>query len=263
VSGQTLQGLKRGLLVLRALNECDVITALELSRKTGLPRTSVYRVLETLVETGYVTGGTKKGSYQLTIQVRSLSDGFNDEAWVLEVGSPVLQKLGKQIVWPTVIGTFNKDSMLLRENTHDSSPLSIDSERMGYRTPMLMSSLGLAYLAWSPPDERELILKSVAASKQPDATLARDSISVDNLLAQVIKRGYGFREGGISPNTGSIAVPVIWQNRVIACINLNYILTALSEKEVADRYLSPMKEAAVEIQTRLNTGRYQPAGHYS
>lgn len=248
---QIVQGLLRGLAILRALNEHNIATALELSRITGLPRATVYRLLNTLVAAGYVSRGARPETYQLTIQVRALSDGFTDEAWLSEIASPILEELGQQIVWPTDIATFDHDAMIVRDTTHGSSPLSINREKAGFRPPMLLSALGRAYLAWCPANERDLIIRNVATSAQPDAALAQDRRSVDALIAQVIRKGYGFREGGISEKTGSIAVPVTRNDRVIACINLHYILSALSEEEVAARYLEPLRTAAAKIEQKM------------
>lgn len=258
-SGQTVQGLTRGLQLLRALNERNFATALELSRDTGLPRPTVYRLLKTLVAAGYVSQGARPETYRLTIQVRALSDGFNDEAWLTEVASPVLEDLGQQIVWPTDIATFDKDAMIVRDTTHGSSPLSINREKAGFRPPVLHSALGRAYLAWSPPAEREAILVAIASSAQPDADFASDRRAVDALLQQVIDKGYGFREGGMSEKTGSIAVPVFWSDRVIAAVNMHYILSALTEREVVERYLEPLRQAAREISRRMTALGYAPA----
>ncbi len=256
--GQIVQGLVRGLSVLRALNERNHATALELSRDTGLPRATIYRLLETLVRSGYVARGGRRETYRLTIQVRALSDGFTDEAWLTNVASPVLEELGQEIVWPTDIATFDRDAMIVRDTTHGTSPLSINREKAGFRPPMLLSSLGRAYLAWCPAAERDLILRTIANSAQPDAEQARDRAAVDALLAKVEKKGYGFREGGMSEKTGSIAVPVRWADRVVACINIHYILSALTESEVADRYLPAMRQAAEEIEIRMKAGGFVP-----
>src|SRR5690606_40094845 len=69
----------RGLQVLRALNEHNYTTVLQLSKATGLPRATIYRLLDTLIAAGYVAQGGTKDLYRLTIMVRALSDGFDDE----------------------------------------------------------------------------------------------------------------------------------------------------------------------------------------
>lgn len=249
---QLVQGLIRGLLLLRQLNERNHATALELSRATGLPRGTTYRLLDSLIEAGYVSRGARRGTYRLTVQVRALADGFNDEAWISEVASPVLADLGNEIVWPTDIGTFDRDAMIIRDTTHASSPLSINREKAGFRPPVLLSALGQAYLAWSPPQDQDAILTAIASSGQPDAGLAADRAAAMRLLQTVRRKGYGFREGGISPRTGSIAVPVLRGERPIAAINLHYILSALTEAEVVAQYLAPLQRAAKRIEQRIS-----------
>jgi IclR family mhp operon transcriptional activator len=250
-SARRVRGLTRGLVILRALNEHNYATALQLSRITGLPRPTVYRLLDTLIAAGYVAHGPRPDIYRLTIAVRALSDGFNDEAWMTDVAGPIIADLGQSIVWPTDIATFDGDAMVVRETTHASSPLSINREKAGFRAPVLLSSLGLVYLAHVSEAERDTILRTLAASDRPDAALARDRRAVGALLAQVRRRGYGFREGGISPKTGSIAVPVMWRERPLACINLHYILSAMTMEQVAERYLAPMRAAAAKIEKAL------------
>jgi IclR family transcriptional regulator, mhp operon transcriptional activator len=250
-NGRRVRGLTRGLAILRALNENNYASALQLSRITGLPRPTVYRLLDTLIAAGYVAHGARPDIYRLTIAVRALSDGFNDEAWMTEIAAPIIAELGQSIVWPTDIATFDGEAMVVRETTHASSPLSINREKAGFRVPVLLSSLGLVYLTHLGEAERDTILRTLAASDRADSGLARDRRAVGALLAQVRRRGYGFREGGISPKTGSIAVPVMWRGRPIACVNLHYILSAMTMEQVAERYLAPMRAAAAKIEKAL------------
>lgn len=246
-----VRGLMRGLDVLHALNEQNFSTVLELSKKTGLPRPTVYRLLNTLVAAGYVTVGARKETYQLTIMVRSLSDGFDDEAWVTDVAGPILFELGQEVVWPTDLATFDRDAMVLRETTHSHSPLSINREHAGFRTPVLGSSLGKAYLANCPPERQKMILRHLATTNGPDAALVKDRKTVDHIIAQTLKDGYGSREGGMSSGTGSIAVPIMRSGQPVAAINMHYILSALSLTEVVERYLGPLRSAAKRIEAGL------------
>lgn len=249
-----VRGLMRGLQVLRALNEVNHATVVEISRRTGLSRGTVYRLLDTLIEAGYVAHAGSRHLYRLTIMVRTLSDGFDDEAWVSEIASPVIAELGRKIVWPTDLATFDGNAMVVRETTHLTSPLSITRSIVGQRITMLFSSLGHAYLAFCPKSERDAILRDLAAADTPEGQLARKRAALDHLMTETRKRGYGFREGGLLPLTGSIAVPVMWRGRPIACINMHYILSALSRDEVVERYLGHMREAASRIEKGLAEG---------
>ena len=65
----------------------------DLSASTGLHRTTVRRLLETLQSEGYVRRSASDDSYRLNLKVRQLSDGFTDDEWISEVANPVLGEL--------------------------------------------------------------------------------------------------------------------------------------------------------------------------
>ncbi len=246
-----VRGLLRGLSVLHALNRQNFATAQEIARATDLPRSTVYRLLDTLMSAGYVRLGPRRETYALTILVRTLSDGFDDAAWVTQIASPLIAELGREIVWPTDIATFDRDAMVIRDTTHARSPLSMMRGVPGLRVPVLMSSLGRAYLAFCPDQERRMVLRHLASGDYEDSALARDQAAVMRLLGQVRERGYGFRQGGIVAKTGSIAVPVNWHGRVFACLNMHYILSAMTEEQAAEQYLEPMRNIATRIESQL------------
>ena len=55
----------------------------------GLPRTTSYRILETLCGMGLAVRDDATDRYRLTLKVRSLADGFDDEAWVSTLAKPL------------------------------------------------------------------------------------------------------------------------------------------------------------------------------
>src|SRR5690554_5229009 len=71
-----LRGLAPGLHVLSALNLCveGRASSGELAKMTGLHRTTVRRLLETLSSQGYVWRSDSDDSFQLALKVRELSE---------------------------------------------------------------------------------------------------------------------------------------------------------------------------------------------
>lgn len=250
-----MRGVARTLEVLRALNEHNGQRVSTIARRVGIPRPSLYRILETLRSLGYVRRGSDGERYELTIQVRALSDGFSDEAWLRETALPVMRQLQREIVWPTDIATFFDDAMYLRETTRRQSPLTIDGATVGIRLPLLKSATGKAYLAWCGEPERETILQNLRHSRRAEDTGARDARYIRNLLAATRRNGYGEQNREIYPKTAAIAVPIARGERVIACLNISFIASALTPKEAAARYLEPLKAAAKTIENHLGYQR--------
>lgn len=86
---KTVRGLTRGLMLLNMLNKLDGGASVGLlAELSGLHRTTVRRLLETLQEEGYVRRSPSDDSFRLTIKVRQLSEGFRDEQWISALAAP-------------------------------------------------------------------------------------------------------------------------------------------------------------------------------
>jgi len=252
------RGVDRTLAVLRGLNEHNGARISDLASATRIPRPSLYRLLDALCVLGYVRRRLDRERYELTILVRSLSDGFKDEDWLRSAAMPVIEALQREIVWPTDIATFQDNAMFLRETTRRASPLTIDGAQIGLRLPMLRSATGRAYLAYCSDSEREAILENLRKSTAPEDAQARERRYVSNLLAMTRKNGYGERHGDLFPKTGAIAVPLRLASRVIACLNITFIASALTPRDAAAKYLGPLRRAAEEIERSLGA-----VGHHT
>ena len=125
-STRPIRALMRGLDALTVLNLRDGATVSEVAHEIRLPRTTVYRILETLCNAGFVFRDASDDRYRLTIMVRSLSDGFDDEAWVTQIAKPLIEDLCREIVWPVSIAT-------LSGTTHDGARNHRSSQPAGDR----------------------------------------------------------------------------------------------------------------------------------
>ena len=241
-----MRGPLRTIAVIRALNVRNGATVAALSKETGISRPALYRILETLRGAGYISVDLKRQRYCLTMLVRTLADGFTDEDWVTEVARPVLRSLQRQVLWPVDLGTYMNNCMWIRETTRHSSPLTIDRGVVGIRFPMLRGATGKAYLAFCSARERDLILKNLSRSREESGDWLGGP-AVRQLLERTRRQGYGLRYGEPPLETGAIAVPIILRRRVLGCINLTFMASALSPQEAARQHLTAMTEAAKSI----------------
>jgi IclR family mhp operon transcriptional activator len=247
-----VRGLVRGLSVLRALSQSNYATALSLSRTTGLPRGTIYRLLDTLIAAGYVAQVSGSETYRLTSSIRVLSDGFDEEALVTEIAGDLLPEYHERLLWPIDVAIPDDDFMVIRQTTHRISPLSfVPANPLGHRLPILLTAPGRAFLAHLPKRERDEMLHRCSASGQPDAGPGGTGGSMERLLADVRKLGYGYRDGGILPKTCSIAVPVMREGRPLACVNLMFLRSAVSIEKAAEQYLPSLMTMVRAIEDRV------------
>jgi len=262
---KTVRGLSRGLALLNALNRLDGgASPTRLAEITGLHRTTVRRLLETLQDEGYVRRSESDDSFRLALKVRELSEGFRDEQWISAIAAPLLGDLLQRVVWPTDICTLDVDEMVVRETTHRFSRLSFHRSMVGRRLPVLQTATGLAYLAFCGEAEREQILALLATRDEPEYHLARDRQALDNILRKARHRGYGENYMGWNreANIASIAVPLYDHDsqRLLGCVSLIYIAKAMTIETAAERYLPALQAFAQQVRHSLGADPSSPPG---
>lgn len=248
-----IRAFARGLDLLAALNRHGSATALTLARETGIPRPTVYRLIATLEERGFVARSPSDERWVLRLKVRGLSDGFEDEEWISAIAAPALYRLTERIGWPCDLCTLEGTAMVIRETTHRIARFSIDRGMIGRALPMLPSSVGQAWLAFAPRTERETLIGLLAASGKEEDAPARDPVSLGRMLAAVRRRGYALRLGGMPPwtHTGSIALPVRRGRHVLGCVNAIWMARAVTTEQGVRLCLDPLREVVAEIEARI------------
>ena len=251
-STRPIRALIRGLDVLTELNRLERAAINTLAAVVRLPRTTTYRILETLRLAGYVDRDEQDDCYRPTIKVRTLSDGFDDEAMVAHLAKPHLAALGAQIVWPVAVATPAGATMMIRETTDRQSPLALEQYRAGVRVPMLGSAAGRAYLAFCSSQERDTLLELLSRSSLPEDRMARSRVEVERLLSETRSQGFGMahRARRVSEET-SLAIPVRAKNRVLATVTVRYAATAVPLRTAVEQFLPKMREVVQLIETEF------------
>lgn len=243
----SVRSLERGLALLVAMNRRKLPSVVELARDTRLPRPTVYRLLETLSRAGFVTRSRPLDRYCLSRQVRTLSDGFAEDDWIADVAAPLMKEFTRQAVWPVALLSFDEGRMLVRETTHEASSLSIDHGMVGRRLPMLRTAAGRCYLAFSPDKERRTILEMLSRSKAPENRGARETQRLTQLLDAIRARGYAVQDREINPKASGIAVPICVGPRVLGCMSLIWISSALTIEGAETRLLPLLTSTSERI----------------
>lgn len=246
-----VRSLERGLTLLVALNRRPLASVCDLAGDTGLPRPTIYRLLDTLCKAGFVSLDSATDRYRLSHGVRSLSDGFLDDEWITEVAVPMMEDFTREHVWPVSLFTFESGKMLVRDTTHRISKLSIDYGMVGKRMGMLRTAGGLAYLAFCPLNERKVILDLLAQSEEPDDQPAREVHMLDGLFKSIRAAGYAKQERLINPKAASISVPILVGPKVYGCISLIFIASAITMGEVEKKLVPPLQALTAKLARAL------------
>lgn len=260
-STRPIRALIRGLDALAALNLRDGCTVSDIAAEIRVPRTTAYRVLETLCLASYVFRDPADDRYRLTVEVRKLSDGFDDEAWVCQAARPILRELCAETAWPVALLTLSGTSMVTRETTDPHSPLALERDTAGMRLPLLTSAAGRAYLAWCPQPEREALVDILSRSTREEDALARNPGELGRILNEAREQGYvsAVRARRLADEV-SLAVPIMLEHRVLACLSVRFAAGAVPVKTALDRFLPRLHTAVERVRAQFEAQQQHPPG---
>lgn len=261
---KSIRALDRGLEVMAVLLSSKGASLHELFLATGLPKATLTRILVTLEGRGLIWQRLADNAYLPTHTLLPRPAQINDEAHLVEVASPVLERLVRKVDWPSVLAVPRLDYMEVIETNRPKSYFShLPLGPIGFRINMLRSSSGRAFLAFCGEAEREAVLQRLKHSDEPGNFLAKRPTMVRRLLEETRRLGYGTRYqdfGGHfdlsrrewSDGRDSIAVPVTVGSDVIAVINLTWVHKAKTVAQIVEAHLESVTAAAAEVASRLS-----------
>lgn len=261
-STRPIRALIRGLDALTVLNLRNGATVSEIAQEIRLPRTTTYRILETLSHAGFVYRDANDDRYRLTITVRGLSDGYDDEAWVTQIARPYIHELGKDTIWPIAVASLSGTSMMVRESTDHRSPLAVERCSAGFRVPLLTSSSGRVHLAFSTPTHRDSLLDILARSNREEDAPVRNRPELMKMLNDTRIQGYAsaVRPRRVSDEI-SLAVPIMVDDRVLAAVTIRFSGTAVPLKRAVERLLPKLRDTAQRIRQTFVEQQSEPPHH--
>ena len=246
LKSDTVEAASRTLLLLEELNRHRVTSIDRLHRATGLPKSTVVRLMKSLCAMGYAANDRRQGGYAVASRVKSLSNGFHGDPLVVEAARPWALAFTRQYHWPIAIAVLDRSSVVVRFSTIPDSPVSPFHGTLNMHLSLLGRALGRAYLAFCPTSERSMLLDMLARSQEPEDKLDRKRAL--SLLATIRKQGFAERDQMVEPRSSStIAVPITVNGRVLATVGMTYFTSALDRGDIVQRYVPLLKGLAGNI----------------
>ncbi|MEX2520281.1 MAG: helix-turn-helix domain-containing protein [Paracoccaceae bacterium] len=252
--------LLRGLEVLRCVNGMGLATVRALHEATGADKATIVRMLETLVHAGYVRRDDGAGGYRVSGRVLELSLGFDRLRVAADLAAPVLARFRAEIGWPSDFALRDGDAMIVAETSREPGPMFLN-RKPGFRAPILPTSIGRAYLASCPSDERAEILSQLRTRPEGGPSQAE----VAAILERVRKTGCAEMDEAYSRSeyegvTSALAVPVMdGEGRAHGALNVMYLRNTMGADRARRDLLPRLLAAAADLAAAFREGGF-PAG---
>lgn len=126
------------------------LTMTDLAMRTGLPRSSVHRLLQTLEEGQYVTNTPDRAGYTLGPTLQTF--GLHTHLRLLSTHRDYLIGISRAVGEQAELAVFSDDELVVIDRANASDQFA-GATGVGRRLPLHASSFGKASLALMPDDE--------------------------------------------------------------------------------------------------------------
>jgi IclR family mhp operon transcriptional activator len=263
-SVKSVDALRRGLMVMHAIEQSSAVTLAELHLQSGIPKASLLRILKTLIESGWVVRNELERRYKPAASPGDSGPHTHWRSRLSALAAPVRTTLERRIPWPTDLAVRDGTSMLILDAHRPINGLAVNYRVLGFRPSMLVSSLGRCYLAFCPDEERRSLIALLArtTAMAQDRTFLRED-AIQRLIATGRSQGYCSRDpselGSESPERfGAIAVPVFAGRQLLASLSCAWLPRVTDEPSIVAQCLSALRDAAQLIGERALISNVRP-----
>lgn len=201
------RSLAKALSLIEALASSPrPLTAVQLSHSLKITRPTIYRILKTLAQHGFVAREEDGPFYRLSFKLLDLGHRVLERTDLLEAARPVLRKLGEHCRETVHLAIPEDGRMVYLDKLEGSGPFCTHS-RLGRSVPMHCTALGKAVLAFLPSQKTQALLVRPGMARYTPRTIVAMPAMLRE-LARVRRQGYAIDDVEFEDGVRCVAAPV-------------------------------------------------------
>lgn len=246
-------GLERGLRILQRFDrEQTRLTAPEMAKALRIPRSTVFRLLQTLERLGFLEREDK--AYRLGPAVLRLGFEYLASLEITDLGRPSVEALRDDTGFSAQLVIRDGREVVVVLKAAASSAFA-SSVNVGTRFPAHATTLGRVLMCdLAERDLRDIFPEPKLASFSSNTPRTVSELAA--LLREDRARGYTVSEAFFEQSVSAIAAPIRDNGgRIVAAIGVTLQQSSIEPKVLRERLIKRVLRGAAEISHRLN---YRP-----
>lgn len=252
MSAPNVKVLDKALDILSQFLEYDELSLQDLLRITGYNRTTLYRLLQSLVTNSFLHQDPLTKHYMVSSNLMRLAGAAFTKMKFLPVCRPYLKKLMKTTGETTFIAILEGANIIIVdiEPSYKSAQVKVT---VGKLVPAYASGGGKAILANLSDDELLPVLEQCTYEKFTKHTLTSEAELLKDLQA-TRKRGYCSSHGEFDNDIFATGAPIYGAHgRIVATIVIAALDSRVNGEDTLQSHGELVKKAAEEISTTLGS----------
>jgi len=247
----------------RALDIVQCVTAQngelgvdEITARVGLPKSTVFRLLATLVSRRFLDRDPERQTYRLGTMALSVGARALGDLDIRGAARPHLEQLVRATSETVHLSVLSGDSALCIDKI--DSPRSVRmSSYVGFRDPLYCSGVGKVLLAFADEAARRALIAGMVLEPRTARTIT-DKAELEAQLAHIRAEGVAIDSEEIEEGLGCVAAPIRdHSGKVVASLSLSGPTTRVSE-ETLPAIIAAVRACAAAISHDLGSSGHRP-----
>jgi len=203
----SIEVLQRAIDILSVFNHSRTSMSLaEVVQAVRLPKTTVFRVLNSLAARGFCEWDAQSEKYSLGFELLRLADIRRRQSSVHDVAIPMMREIRSEVNETVILSVQSGDSRVHIDFAEGLHPMRRMAD-LGVRAPLYAGAASKVLLAGMADDEIEAYLdRTDLAAFQKSTITDRDKLWRE--VRGIRKRGFAESKGELFPGGGALAAPI-------------------------------------------------------
>jgi IclR family KDG regulon transcriptional repressor len=246
-----VQSIERAFKILELLSEApDGLQITRLSEKVGLSKSTVHRLLATLINMEYVMQDRQTEKYKLGYRVLYLSRNLINDIDIISIAKPFLEDLAQEVNETVHLCIEDKGEVLYIDKIESNQTIRMFS-KIGNRAPMYCTGVGKVLLSGMDEAQFNIIAEKTNFIVHTPTTIT----SKDKLLKEceiIRKQGYAIDNCEHEEGIRCIASPIYdSEGKVIASFSIAGPSNRITMAYISDELIEKTQTTFLEISRLL------------
>lgn len=222
-------------------------TLAQLAQRTGLPKSSLLRILQSLEQAAYVMRVPGDGGYMPGPRAHQLATGLLGSPHFLRASRHVLGRLVGIIGESCNLTALAGDTVQYLSRVESPEPMRLQLRmEIGARVPLHCTASGKLFLALAPELQRRQMMDRIALHALTPRSLV-DRTRLEEALDSIRSQRIGIDNEEFVRGMVAIAVPVYDEHEQLVAALACHAATAQRSMAELLQFAGPMREAAEEM----------------
>lgn len=206
-SSYIIPNLKRAFQVLECIaKHHHGISFMQLLEDLKCSKTTLFRILITLENTGFITTSEEGGFYFLSRKIMTLAHSALDECNLPAESFQTMRQLRDSVGETVMLGALLDGECVMIEQEVSTKDFNFCG-KLGMKSPLHASAPGKALLAFQPLDVSEKLIQKFGLEKFTQKTICKKD-ALENELQKIRLKGYSTDDGEVIEGLRCVAAPI-------------------------------------------------------